>query len=253
VVVVADDDVRWTVDQLGDAVERMDGAAVLRPQNHFRPLPWHARWDTGRILIARATGGDWPGTLVVDRRCLLGAGGYDGRALFENLELVRTLEAAGGRSVLALDLIITRLPPSTGHFWGQRVRQAYDECARPGRFVLALSLEPLLVVGRRRALVEVTIGSIALAEVGRRRAGGRAVFGPTSSLWAPVWAAERAVTSWMALGSRLVGGARYGSARPSLAAHRRSALRRSRRESHRDPASAAVTDGRRPTATAAAR
>jgi hypothetical protein len=227
VVVIADDDVRWTLEQLRDAASRMDGLAVLRPQNHFDPLPWHARWDTGRILLARATGGDWPGTLVVDRDALVRAGGYDGSALFENLELVRTLEAAGGRAGLALDLLVTRLPPTTRHFWGQRVRQAYDEWARPGRFALELSIVPLVVVGRAKAAVGVAALAVALSEVGRRRGGGRAVFEPTAALWAPAWVAERAVTSWIALGSRLLGGARYGTGRLPRAANRPATLRRS--------------------------
>jgi hypothetical protein len=189
-------------------------------------MPWHARWDTGRILIARATGGDWPGTLVVDRGALLRAGGYDGSALFENLELVRTLEAAGGHQVLALDLLVERIPPTAGHFWSQRVRQAYDEWARPGRLGAELALVPLVVVGRTTALWVLAAGSIALAEVGRRRAGGREVFAPTAALWAPCWVAERAVTSWLALASRAAGGARYGPGRLSRAANRPAVLRK---------------------------
>ena len=67
IVVIADDDVRWTAEQLQEAVRRLAGAAVLRPQNYFTSTRWHTHWDTGRTLIARATGGDWPGTLVIDR------------------------------------------------------------------------------------------------------------------------------------------------------------------------------------------
>ncbi len=67
VAVIADDDVRWTADLLRAAIDRLDTFDVLRPQNVFVPSPWHARWDTGRILLNRVTGGDWPGTLVVRR------------------------------------------------------------------------------------------------------------------------------------------------------------------------------------------
>ena len=45
----------------------LETADVVRPQNYFEPLPWHARWDTGRMLLNRVTGGDWPGTLGVRR------------------------------------------------------------------------------------------------------------------------------------------------------------------------------------------
>jgi hypothetical protein len=134
-VVIADDDVRHTRETL-DTLERLLGDSdIVRPQNYFDPLPWHARLDTGRILINRMTGGDWPGTLAVRRSTLLRSGGYDGNVLFENLELVRTVEAVGGRSVSAPDLFVRRLPPETPHFWGQRVRQAYDEFARPLRLI----------------------------------------------------------------------------------------------------------------------
>jgi hypothetical protein len=54
---------------------------------------------------------------------------------------------------------------------------------------------------------------IALAEVGRRRAGGARVFPASAALWAPVWAAERAVTVWLALVMRLRGGVTYRGTR----------------------------------------
>jgi hypothetical protein len=226
VVVIADDDVRWTAPQLREAAVRVAGAAVLRPQNYFTSACWHTRWDTGRILIARATGGDWPGTMVVDRDALVRAGGYDGSVLFENLELVRTLKTAGGPEVVALDLLVARLPPTTEHFWSQRVRQAYDEWARPSRLLTQLALAPLILVGRTKAAVAVIVAAVAIAEAGRRRRGGTEVFDATAALWAPCWVAERSVTSWLALGARLLGGARYGSGRLRRAASPRTALRR---------------------------
>src|SRR5215217_4010099 len=96
-LVVADDDVRYDADSLARVVEGLRGADVVRPQNYFTPLPWHARWDTARMLLNRMTGGDWPGTLGVRRSVLRATNGYDGRVMFENLELVRTVLAAGGR------------------------------------------------------------------------------------------------------------------------------------------------------------
>jgi hypothetical protein len=226
VVVIADDDVRWTAEQLQEAVRRVAGAAVLRPQNYFTPSRWHTHWDTGRTLIARATGGDWPGTLVVDRDSVVKAGGYDGAALFENLELVRTLKANGGTEVVALDMLIARLPPTTAHFWSQRVRQAYDEMARPAYLLVELAILPLVLVGRRKAMIALITASIAVAEAGRRRAGGGKVFAATAALWAPAWVTERAITSWLALAARLNGGVRYGSGRLRHAATRPAALRR---------------------------
>ena len=95
-MVIADDDVRYDEAAL-DAVRRLlDRAALVRPQNYFAPLPWHACLDTARTLINRVTGGDWPGTFGVRRAALERTGGYDGNVLFENLEMVRTIKAAGG-------------------------------------------------------------------------------------------------------------------------------------------------------------
>ena len=147
-------------------------------------------------------------------------GGYDGNVLFENLELSRTVEAAGGREHRDDGLFVRREPPTARQFRGQRVRQAYDSLAQPSRMAAELALLPatLGLAGlarsrsrRRRAAGRAGLalglaGTVALAERGRRRAGGREVFPATAALWAPVWLAERAVCAWLALGRRLSGG-----------------------------------------------
>ncbi|HEV7722403.1 MAG TPA: hypothetical protein VGO60_14015, partial [Iamia sp.] len=191
--------------------------AALRPQNRYCEMTWVARWDTGRTLIQRALGGDWPGTVVVRRAALLD-GGYRGDVLFENLELERALRARGGTIAVDLRLVVDRVPPTPRHFLGQRVRQAYDELARPAHLAAELALLPAVVIGGRRAIAALAVGSVVVAEVGRRRADGRVSYPPTSALWAPAWVAERAVTSWLALGSRLRGGVRYRDGRLRVAA-----------------------------------
>jgi len=231
VVVIADDDVHWQRHQLErvHAVMADTDLAGLRPQNRYTDMTLVARWDTGRTLIQRALGGDWPGTMVVRRSALL-PGGYRGDVLFENLELERELQRRGGEVAVDLRLVVDRVPPSPEHFLGQRVRQAYDEMARPAHLVAQLALLPVAVVGGRRAVALLAVGSVALAEVGRRRADGRSSFPASSSLWAPLWVGERAITSWLALGSRLRGGVRYRDGRLRVAAGppppRRRTLRR---------------------------
>ena len=213
-IIIADDDVRYddlTIERVATALETAD---VVRPQNYFDPLPWHARWDTGRMLLNRLTGGDWPGTLGVRRSVLRATGGYDGDAMFENLELVRTVLAAGGREATLLDVYVLRRPSTTRHFWSQRVRQAYDEFARPGRLAIQLVLLPAVVAlaaaGRWTMLLTGIIALAFAAEAGRWRGGGRRVFPVSASLLAPVWAAERALCSWLALGARIcLGGVPY--------------------------------------------
>ena len=239
-VVIADDDVRWELAQLRTAVDRLLEADLVRPQNFFAPLPWHARWDTARSLVNRAFGSDYPGTYAVRRSTFAAMGGYDGDVLFENLELSRTVEAAGGREHRDDGLFVRREPPTARQFRGQRLRQAYDSRAQPSRMAAELALLPatLGLAGlacsrsrRRRmtgraGLALGLAGAVALAERGRRRAGGRKVFPTTSALWAPLWLGERAVCAWLALGRRLSGGMPYAGQRLTIAAHSRRALRR---------------------------
>jgi hypothetical protein len=241
-VVIADDDVRYGPAALRRTATLLDRADLVRPQNHFDELPWHARWDSARSLLNRVfTGdpefpvGDFPGTLAVRRSSFLESGAYDGDALFENLELMRTIRAAGGTVITPLDLYVARRPPTTAHFLSQRVRQAYDDFAMPGRLVAYLAVGPLALRQARRRrwgrLAMAAASAVGVAELGRRRAGGAKRFPLSGSLLAPAWIAERAVCSWLALGERLAGGVRYGDRRLPLAANSARALRRRYAES----------------------
>jgi hypothetical protein len=232
-LVIADDDVRFgpEIEQL---VALLDDADIVRPQNFFHPLPWHAVWDSGRILVNRATGGDWPGTFALRRSTLLAAGRYAGDVLFENYELVKTIEAVGGRHLLALDLFVRRLPPTTRHFLKQRIRQAYDELARPGRLALFLAVAPCFAtfIAMRRWKLLCRVGAVAAgsvviaAEIGRRRGGARARFPARCSIAAPVWVAERSVCVWAAVWAWSRGGVVYGGRRIRRAALSESTRRR---------------------------
>ncbi len=227
-VILADDDVRHDRATLCALVGELRDADLVAPQNFFAPRPWHARWDTARSLLNRAVVADYPGTYAVRRSALARAGGYDADALFENLEMERTVRAHGGVMRRCPDLYVRRLPPSAAHFRGQRVRQAYDSWAQPARYALELALVPAALALRRRprALALLGVVAVILAERGRRRAGGAAVYPRSSALWAPAWLAERAVTSWVALLLRLRGGVRYAGRRVALPA---TPLRRLRR------------------------
>lgn len=227
-VVVADDDVRYDGAALARAVALLDEADVVVPQNVYDALPWHARWDTARSLLNRAFGGDFPGTLAV-RRSALGPDGYDAGVLFENLELMRTVVSRGGRVRRALDLYVPRRPATVRKFVEQRVRQAYDSFAQPGRLAVELAILPLLLGataatrGRRSlrcaAPASLFLAVVALAERGRRRSGGADHFPATTALWAPLWLAERAVCSWAAVAWRCRGGVPYAGTRLRTAAH----------------------------------
>ncbi|GGP80798.1 hypothetical protein GCM10010140_06940 [Streptosporangium pseudovulgare] len=223
-VVIADDDVRYGAAELAAIGALLGRADLVRPQNHFDPLPWHARWDTARTLLNRAFGADYPGTFGVRRSVFHEMGGYDGDVLFENLELIRTVRAHGGRECRPLGLYVRRLPPDPARFWSQRVRQAYDDLAQPVRLAAFLSVLPALAVAlsrRRYGRVLVCAGlAVGAAETGRRRAGGRWVFPFSAALFAPVWLLERAVCAWLALAARLfLGGVPYAGRRMRTAAH----------------------------------
>lgn len=224
-VVVADDDVRYDHVSLLRLSSLLDHCDLVVPQNYFADYPWHASWDAGRSLLNRALARDFPGTLGVRRAAFMRAGGYDGDVMFENLEMIRTIEAAGGRVCAPLDLLVERRPPEAGRFFSQRVRQAYDEFALPGRLMFFLSIVPVLVLlvftGRKRVLAAAAGLTIALAELGRRRAGGTRAFPVTASLLAPVWLLERGVCMWLAVLERLRGGVPYRGRRIRVAAHRR--------------------------------
>lgn len=155
-VIIADDDVRYRPEQLAEMVERLAGWDLVPPQNVFvtpgGTLPWHARWDTARILINRAVGGDYPGTFGLRRTAFLATGGYDGDVLFENLQMMRTMRAAGARIARAEGMFVARIPPTARQFWHQRIRQAYDDFGQPGRLVIEASWLPLALSAARRAL-----------------------------------------------------------------------------------------------------
>lgn len=219
-LVLADDDVRYDLATLRAVLEPLVTADVVRPQNVFEPLPWHARWDTARTLLNRAFGSDYPGTLAL-RRDALGPAGYDGDVLFENLELLRTVRARGGTEHRADDVYVPRRPPTVRQFLRQRPRQAYDSLAQPLRFAVELAVLPVLVAGARwhpAALLALAAAVGAVAERGRRHAGGARRFPVSASLLAPVWLVERGVCAWLALALRATGGAPYAGHRLTRAA-----------------------------------
>jgi hypothetical protein len=233
-VILADDDVRYEPAGLQRIEELLDHAHVVRPQNYFGPMPWHARWDSARSLLNRSFAADFPGTLAVRRSALLATGGYDSDVLFENLELMRTIEAAGGVVHNAPDVYIRRLPPSTRQFLRQRIRQAYDSAATPVRMAAELLMLPFVILALRARKFDALFGAlvvlVAVAELGRRRAGGHKVFPLTCSLFAPAWSLERAICAWCALAARASGGIPYAKARFNRAATPRAEL--VRRYSH---------------------
>ncbi len=211
-IIIADDDVRYDAWTLRAVLRALDDCDIVRPQNYFTPVPWHALLDTSRTLINRALDGDWPGTLAF--RKSFAPCGYDADALFENLELIRTVKARGGRESVRRDIYVRRLPPSSGHYFSQRVRQAYDEFARPVRLLAALAIIPSCSIALAMHfpvfVAAIAASAIIVAFVGLMRAHGYRHFPWIAALLAPLWIAERAVCAWLAIYERVrFGGVRY--------------------------------------------
>ncbi len=222
-VVIADDDVRYTLEQLREMEALLDEAELVVPQNYFSPAPWHAQWDSARTLLNRALHHDYPGTLAVQRNFINQLGGYDGNVLFENLELMRTIHAAYGRVVHRPDIYVERLPPTSEHFWSQRVRQAYDDYAQPLKLAFFFVLMPVLfataVITPVVPIVLLAL-SIPLAELGRRLHGGTTYFPLACSFYAPCWLLERGICTWLAMFAKLRnGGVFYNNRVISVAAN----------------------------------
>jgi Glycosyl transferase family 21 len=214
-VVLADDDVRYDAASLEHVVGALAEADVVRPQNVYTTWPWQAREDFGRSLIARALWGDWPGTFGLRASAVRRMGGWSADVLFENLQMVRTARHFGLRVVDAPSVVVDREPPTVERFWSQRVRQAYDDFAQPARLTAELLLLPTVLTAAMRRpplLLGGALVCVVLGEVGRRRYG-RLPVPRTAALWCPVWAAERAVCVWLAVGTRLRGGVRYNGIR----------------------------------------
>jgi hypothetical protein len=207
-IVIADDDVRYNDGALRAVLACLDHAEVVRPQNYFDPAPWHAVFDGARCLINRALDGDWPGTLAIRKSAL--PNGYNADVLFENLELVRTIRVAGGRECVARGLFVRRLPPTSKHYWSQRVRQAYDEFARPARLAAALTIVPLLLISlllkTPTIAGAIAILAIMLAFTGWLCEGAWRYFSPWSIVAAPLWVCERGVCAWIAVYRRVMCG-----------------------------------------------
>jgi hypothetical protein len=206
-VILADDDIRYTAGDVRRMARLLDSFEMVRPQNYLRPLPFWARTEAARMLLNRAwiAEGDYPGTLGVRRSAMLRVGHYDGDVLFDNEEIVRHFRARGARVCYARDFFILKRPPSFRKWVEQRPRQAYEDFVMRAKtlFFAALPVAlPLAFVfgGPRGALafaLIVAVGSVLLAA--RGLGDGAARFFPARlCLYAPLWVAERSLSTYWA-------------------------------------------------------
>lgn len=214
-IILADDDIRYTPDDVRRMAKLLDSFEMVRPQNYLSPLSAWARTEAARMLVNRAwiAEGDYPGTLGVRRGAMLRLGHYDGDVLFDNEEIVRHFRARGASVAYARDFFILKRPPSFRKWVEQRPRQAYEDFvmrAKTAFFVLLLPALALLwaAAGWRWALgaaAAVACGAVLLAARGLGD-GARRFFPAWLCLYAPLWFAERSLSTYWAFYWRVAHG-----------------------------------------------
>jgi hypothetical protein len=207
-IVLADDDIRYTGEQIMECLRLLETYEVVRPQNFLWPLPWWAKMEAGRMLINRAAlrAADYPGTCAFRRAALLACGHYDGDVLFDNEELIRHFAEHGCRIAYANDLFVRKRPPSLRKWIEQRPRQAYEDFGMRFKTALFTSLPLLCLLAAMRfggkgvgaLLAASSLGGFVLAWLGRARGSAATFFPRQCCLWAPLWIAERSLSTYWA-------------------------------------------------------
>jgi hypothetical protein len=206
-IILADDDIRYTPDDVRRMSALLDSFEMVRPQNYLSPLPVWARTEAARMLINRAwiTEGDYPGTLGVRRSAMRRVGHYDGDVLFDNEEIVRHFRTHRADIAYARDFFILKRPPGFRKWIEQRPRQAYEDFVMRAKTAFFAALLPALAIlwlaaGWRWALTAVALvacGAVVIAARGLRD-GAAEFFPPWLCLYAPLWVAERVVSTFWA-------------------------------------------------------
>ncbi|HEY0007018.1 MAG TPA: glycosyltransferase family 2 protein [Pyrinomonadaceae bacterium] len=220
-IVLADDDIRYTPEDISRMCDLLDQHEMVRPQNYLSPLPWWARLEAARMLINRGAlrAGDYPGTCAFRRSTFLGVGHYDGDVLFDNEEMVRHFLLGGADVCFARDFFILKCPPTFRKWVEQRPRQAYEDFVMRAKTLLFMSLLPVLfalglLYGMRAALWFVAVVSTSaclLALRGLSSDSAYRFFRAWVILYAPLWVLDRALSVYWALYWRVAyGGYPFG-------------------------------------------
>lgn len=220
-IIIGDDDIRYTADDIARMCTLLDEYEMVRPQNYLSPLPWWARMEAARMLLNRALikTGDYPGTCGFRRSAMRRVGHFDGDVLFDNEEIVRHFALHGATIAYARDFFVLKHPPTLGKWREQRPRQAYEDFVMRLKTVFFLALLPLTLLlsifAAWKALLCFTAliasGSMWLAMRGRGE-GAHRFFPWWICCYAPLWIVERAASVYWALYWRVVyGGYPFGA------------------------------------------
>ncbi len=208
-IILADDDIRYSAENIRTIMRLLDHNEVVRPQNFLDPLPWWAKMEAGRMLINRALlpTADYPGTCAFRRGRMLAAGRYDGDVLFDNEEITRHLAQDGCTFVYANDLFVRKSPPTFRKWIEQRPRQAYEDFGMRVKTTLFFALLPLSfliagifgIPGLAIFLLALSILATLTAARGLARGNARQFFRPHCCFFAALWIFERTLSTYWAL------------------------------------------------------
>lgn len=219
-IILADDDIRYTPADVRRMTSLLNAYEMVRPQNYLRPLPFWARMEAARMLINRAwlTEGDYSGTLGVRRAAMQRHGHYDGDVLFDNEEIVRHFRLHNACICYARDFFILKRAPTFRKWIEQRPRQAYEDFVMRAKTLFFATLPPAFMLLYLLGSLELALafagliacGAMLLAVRGLNDEAAR--FIPSwISIYAPLWIAERAASTYWAFYWRLVyGGYPFG-------------------------------------------
>jgi len=207
-IILADDDIRYSVENIRSVMRSLDCNEVVRPQNFLDPLPWWAKMEAARMLINRAVlpAADYPGTCAFRRRRMLAAGQYDGDVLFDNEEMIRHLAQDGCTFAYANDLFVRKSPPTFRKWIEQRPRQAYEDFGMRVKTTLFFALLPLSfliaglfgIAGLAVFLLTLSVLAILAAARGLARGNARQFFPLHCCFFAPLWVFERTLSTYWA-------------------------------------------------------
>ncbi|MEA2164930.1 MAG: hypothetical protein QOK37_3057 [Thermoanaerobaculia bacterium] len=228
-VIVADQNVRYDDQAIGQICALLDHHEVVEPQDYFAPLPWWSGIEAGRMLVHRGVDPlpDHGVTFGMRKWSVRGLRTIDA-ACTNGDDPVRRLASQGADVFSACDVFVRRLPPILGEWFRDRPRQADDDFALPVKSAFFFALLPtmalLSILGGAR-LAGGYAGAVACAAMVlaiRGRMGASPFFPLRACLSAPLWIVERSVSVYWAL-FRKLRSARSTAANPAVAERKSSA------------------------------
>jgi hypothetical protein len=209
-VIVANEDVRYTAEAIGQLCDLLEAHEVVEPQDYLHPMPWWSGIDAGRMLIHRGIEPqpDHGATFGFRRSAIRGLRGLPASSDSH----ARRLAAVGAEVHSASDVFVRREPGALSDWMMSRPRLAGGDFALPFKTAFFFSIMPVMLLlaavgGLRFAGVYASV--IAFASVGlaaRGRAGSAALHFPLRAcLFAPVWVLERSMSVYWALYRKLRG------------------------------------------------